>query len=251
MTEFFRSEIFHEELSSTSDLAKELVEEGLVDLPFVVRAHRQTRGRGRGDHQWWSDEGSLTFTIGFDPEALGLSRLQEPRIALATAIAMIAAFEMFVPPGTFQIRWPNDVESGGRKVAGILPERVETNASPRLLVGIGVNVASHMQDAPEDVSRMAASLRDLGAIDCQISDVYHALLKEIPNAWIRLAREDPAMAIEWSSRDSLRGRPVSLRLGGDVVRGSGAGIDRSGALLVSNDLGTKAYHGGQVLRDLA
>src|SRR5438105_2434385 len=137
---FLKSLIRRDVVESTSDLARELVVAGAGELPLAVWARRQTRGRGRGTNLWWSDEGSLTFTIALDPAAHGLRPELEPRLALATAVVVIDAIvplDLAQPPG---IRWPNDIEAGGRKLAGILPERVETPRGPRLLIGIGLNV---------------------------------------------------------------------------------------------------------------
>ena len=78
------------EVDSTSSAAQ-LVRAGAV-LPLCVWARRQIRGRGRGTHTWWSDSGSLTFTLAIDPLTHGLACESEPKLALATAIAVIAAF---------------------------------------------------------------------------------------------------------------------------------------------------------------
>ncbi|HEX8199227.1 MAG TPA: biotin--[acetyl-CoA-carboxylase] ligase, partial [Isosphaeraceae bacterium] len=75
---FVRTMVHHAVLASTNDLARELLAEGATELPLVVRADRQTRGRGRGAHLWWSDTGSLTFTLGIDPAAHGLRAEHEP-----------------------------------------------------------------------------------------------------------------------------------------------------------------------------
>ena len=64
-----------------------------------------------------------------------------------------------VSPG---IRWPNDVEVDGRKLGGILPERVMTPNGPRVLIGIGLNVLTRVGDAPAEVGKMAVALADSG-----------------------------------------------------------------------------------------
>ena len=42
------------------------------------------------------------------------------------------------------IRWPNDLEADGRKLGGILPERLETPHGRRVLIGIGLNVQTNL-----------------------------------------------------------------------------------------------------------
>ncbi len=248
-----RSVVDREELESTSDLARSLLQSGLSPLPLLVRARRQTQGRGRGENVWWSDTGSLTFTIGLDAAEWGLSLAHEPRIALAAAVAVIDAVAPFVPPGkTLGVRWPNDVEVSGRKLAGILPERVESPNGSRVLIGIGLNVMTRLDDAPAEVRRMAASLfEDASPVDLDpnVDGVLAALLAGLEAVLPRLARDDPSLAEHWASLDMLRGRPVRVDLGPRIVAGMGAGIDAEGALLL--DVGTETIRlfGGRVLRD--
>ena len=64
---FVRSTVFHDVVDSTNDRAAALVREGRLGLPLAVSARTPDPGRGRGSNEWWSDAGSLTFTIAIDP----------------------------------------------------------------------------------------------------------------------------------------------------------------------------------------
>ncbi len=142
---FVRTLLRFDELDSTSDCAARLIREGDVGLPLAVWAERQTRGRGRGSHSWWSDAGSLTFTLAIDPGAHGVVVESEPKLALATAVAVIDALnELGFGSPSLGIRWPNDLEVGGRKLGGMLPERVETQHGRRVLIGVGLNVLTRV-----------------------------------------------------------------------------------------------------------
>src|SRR4051812_10394155 len=123
---FITTWIKRDVVDSTSSLAIELLAAGAVACPFLVTATTQTRGRGRAQRSWWSDAGSLTFTVAIDPRAHGLRTEHEPRVALAAAVAVIDAVAPWLPHKRAGIRWPNDVEVGNRKLGGILPERVRT-----------------------------------------------------------------------------------------------------------------------------
>jgi BirA family transcriptional regulator, biotin operon repressor / biotin---[acetyl-CoA-carboxylase] ligase len=250
---FIRTLIRHEVLESTNDLAKQLAVEGHWDLPLAVRADRQTRGRGRGAHTWWSDLGSLTFSLLVDPAAHGLRPRQEPRLALASAVAIIEAisslFQTASAPG---IRWPNDVEAGGRKLGGLLPERVNTPSGPRLVIGIGLNVLTRMADAPDELRRMAVSLADLcdGPLSPKDREAFfRAILEQFESVLAQLARDDPALASRWDQLDTLRGQRVRVNLGPRIVEGEGRGIDAEGALLLAGEQETFRLFGGQVLRE--
>ena len=229
---FVRTTIERDEVDSTSDLAKSLVEDASIPLPMVVRAARQSHGRGRGDHAWWSDEGSLTFTIALDPAAHGLRPEHEPRLALATAVALIDAIVAFAPGAPLGIRWPNDVEASGRKVAGLLPERIETAGGPRLLVGIGVNVRTRLDWAPPEIRAMATTvdeLRGRGSSEMEVEALFEAILARFRAVLPMLATNEPALSRRWMALDALGGRPIRVDVGPKVLDAQCLGIDEGGA----------------------
>jgi BirA family biotin operon repressor/biotin-[acetyl-CoA-carboxylase] ligase len=249
---FVRTLIHRDVVESTSDLAKQLAAEGRAELPLAVRADRQTTGRGRGSNTWWSDAGSLTFSLVVDPAAHGLRTEHEPRLALATAVAVIdAVTDLFSLEG-LGIRWPNDVEAGGRKLGGILPERVETAHGPRLVIGIGLNVLTRLGDAPAEVRSLAASLSDFspGPLPADALDrVFRSILERFELVLQPLASDDPGLAGRWDALDTLRDRWVHVDLGPKTIAGVGRGIDPQGALCLLRECATQRTFGGQVLRD--
>jgi BirA family biotin operon repressor/biotin-[acetyl-CoA-carboxylase] ligase len=242
-----------EVITSTSDLARELVVEGRTALPFVVVANQQTRGRGRGRNAWWSDAGSLTFTIALDPAAHGLRAEHEPRLALAAAVAVVDAIAPLLPEGRAPgIRWPNDVEVVGRKLGGILPERIETDRGPRLLVGIGVNVRTRLALAPPEIQRMATSVeieRGVAMTEAETAKLLETILDRCAAMMGALARDDGGLAERWGQLDSLRGQWVRVDLGSQIVAGLGHGIDAAGRLVLLGAGGPMPIVGGQVLRE--
>ncbi|CAN5796889.1 N/A [soil metagenome] len=240
------------DVGSTNDVALQLALEGEGGLPLVVRADRQTKGRGRGDHAWWSDGGSLTFSIMIDPRALGLRPEQEPRLALVAALALADTIAPWLSSGVPGIRWPNDVEIDGRKVAGILPEQGGIAEAPRVVVGIGLNVRSKLDDAPEEVRRMAASIseyREQAITDEDVEAIFETLLGTFADAVDRLARDDATLVDRWNELDQLAGRRVRVDRGTRMVEGVGGGIDERGGLRLIVGTETITLYGGQVLRD--
>jgi BirA family biotin operon repressor/biotin-[acetyl-CoA-carboxylase] ligase len=243
-----------DEVESTNDLARQLAlsPDGSAPAPIVLRANRQTRGRGRGSNSWWSDEGSLTFSVLLDPVAIGLEDRHTPLSSLVTALAVVDAIAPRVASGSIRIRWPNDVEIDGRKVAGILPERVNAPTGPRLIIGIGLNVRTQLDDAPDDVRRMATSLAEFADQVPTADDqeaIFTLLLGGLDRSLALLARDDPELARRWSELDQLLGRPVRIDLGAEVVSGIGSGIGPDGGLRVENVSGVRTLYGGRVLRN--
>ncbi len=237
---------------STSENARALIRDGAIELPLAVWARRQTRGRGRGSHEWWSDAGSLTFTLAIDPKWHGLAAPDEPRVALATAVAVIDAIESLGPcEPAIGIRWPNDLEAGGRKLGGILPEPVETEHGHRLLIGIGLNVHTNLENAPPRVRSMATSLAAVGAGfqgDQALPLLLAAILSRFGLVLDRLADRDTELAARWNRLDLLRDRWVQVDLGSHHVSGWGTGIDPDGALRLDDGGRPLRLFGGQVLR---
>jgi BirA family transcriptional regulator, biotin operon repressor / biotin---[acetyl-CoA-carboxylase] ligase len=248
---FARTAIFREVVDSTNDLARQVLAGGGVGLPLLVLAGRQTAGRGRRSRSWWSDEGSLTFTLGIDPASHGLRPGHEPRLALATAVAVIDAIAPLLAPAEAGLRWPNDIEVAGRKLGGILPERVEAADGPRLIIGIGLNVTTRLDDAPTEVRRMATTLAESGrrpTAPGDRDDILRSILSEIAAVLDLLARDDPALARRWEQLDTLRGQRVRVDLGPRIVAGIGQGIDPEGGLRLKSEAEDLTLHGGQVLR---
>jgi BirA family transcriptional regulator, biotin operon repressor / biotin---[acetyl-CoA-carboxylase] ligase len=250
---FVKTTLVYDVIDSTSDRAAELVREGRTQLPLVVWARTQTRGRGRGSHEWWSDSGSLTFTLAIDPTAHGLRAEIEPRLALATAVAVIEALDdLSVGDPSIGIRWPNDLESAGHKLGGILPERVETAAGHRILIGIGLNVWTNLTHAPHELSAMATSLAALAGRaydEGTLRPLIAAILGRFEAVLKRLVAGDPSLAGEWQRLDLLRDTWVRVDCGTLLVCGLGKGIDADGSLCVIEGLEKRRIVGGQVLRD--
>lgn len=249
---FVRTFVSYDQVESSSDCASAMVRQGTADLPMVVWARRQTRGRGRGGHAWWSDEGSLTFTVAIDPSAHGLSVATEPRLALATAVAVIDALgDLDLAAASLGIRWPNDLEVGDRKLGGILPERVETEHGRRILIGVGLNVLTDFAEAPLEVRRMATSLAEIHGKPLsqqELPQILSAILQHLSMVIDRLAAGDPALARRWDGLDLLRDRPVRVDLGTRIVVGRGCGVDADGALWLDDGRDRQRFFGGQVLR---
>jgi BirA family biotin operon repressor/biotin-[acetyl-CoA-carboxylase] ligase len=251
---FVNTTVAYDVVDSTSDRAAELLRAGQVALPLVVWARTQTQGRGRGSHPWWSDEGSLTFTLAIDPAGHGLTVENEPKLALATAVAVIDALDQLeLGAPSIGIRWPNDLEAQGRKLGGILPELVETEHGRRILIGIGLNVRTNLDAAPAEIRAMATSLaavvRKPLDDDVATRKVLPAILGHLESVLARLSAGDPALSRQWNRLDLLRERWVRVDLGTRMVAGRGQGIDDQGALCLDDGRETVRIVGGQVIRE--
>ena len=247
---FVRTLIHLDVAESTNDVAKQLARGGRDDLPIAVWADRQTRGRGQRDRLWWSDDGSLTFSLLLDPRAHALRVEHEPLLALATAAAV--ADTLLVECGVCaEVRWPNDVDVQGRKLGGVLPERVETPTGAALVIGVGLNIATQLDNAPPEVRRTATSVRESMAAARPLP-LHEAFLRTFLGRFAAslegLVHNQSELALEWQSRNALLDQPVQVDMGTHVLSGIGRAIDRDGALCVEVDGSIVRLFGGRVLR---
>jgi BirA family biotin operon repressor/biotin-[acetyl-CoA-carboxylase] ligase len=118
-----------------------------------------------------------------------------------------------------RLRWPNDVELDGAKLAGILIEaRDLAPRRPRFVVGIGINVRQTRFPAELLAERQVTSLALLGSAALP-EDVLAALVPALRER-LRTAREAPdALASAYLRATGLAGAPVRLRTGSETVEG--------------------------------
>lgn len=179
----------------------------------LVTAAEQAAGRGRQGRVWSAPAGS----------ALLMSLVLRDAPWLLPLVAGVAVAE--VVGSEAQLKWPNDVLVGGRKVAGILVEGRPLEGWS--VLGVGVNVAVSVASLPEEVRRRAGTLGlGVSAIEPILAGVLGGLTR-----W--LAEPSAVVLAAWRERDALLGREVSWSGG----RGTGAGVDGEGRLVVSLDGG--------------
>jgi BirA family biotin operon repressor/biotin-[acetyl-CoA-carboxylase] ligase len=213
---------------STNDDARAAAAAGAPHGAAFV-ADAQTAGRGRGGHTWHSPPG----------ENLYLSLVLRPRvpaasvapITLAVGVAIARALEVVVASRVpVRVKWPNDVLAGEplRKLAGVLVEgQLRGSEVVSLVAGAGVNV--HAASFPAELAERATSLAILGCAPLDRSAIAADLCAAVGSA---------VAAFEAGRLGSFRGdlerldalRDVEIEVGG--VRGTGAGIDAEGRLLV-------------------
>jgi BirA family transcriptional regulator, biotin operon repressor / biotin---[acetyl-CoA-carboxylase] ligase len=117
----------------------------------VAVAEEQSAGRGRLGRAWFAPaRSSVLVSINLRPD-VETARLPELSLVAGVAAAEAIAQETGVDP---EVRFPNDVLIGGRKVAGILAEARDG----RVVLGIGVNANLTKEELPTDVDTPATSL---------------------------------------------------------------------------------------------
>ncbi|WP_434389848.1 biotin--[acetyl-CoA-carboxylase] ligase [Melittangium boletus] len=220
---------FHESLPSTNETAFRLATDG-AEHGEVVVTEQQTAGKGRRGRVWASPSGlNLYFSAILRPD------LPPQRAPELTLVAAVALCEVLREEGAeASIKWPNDVQIGGKKVAGIL---TELSAEPErvhfVVLGIGVNLNAGPADFPPELAETATSL--CMALGRRINRaLFTAALWGRLEEWLDLHQEvgfDPVRQ-RWVELTGTLGQEVRVRTDRSELRGVAEGIDDSGALLV-------------------
>ncbi len=222
----------YETLPSTNAKAFELAHEGALHGEVVV-AEAQTAGKGRRGRTWVSPKGkNLALSVVLRPE---IAPARAPELTLLAAVALADALEGAGTSPT--IKWPNDVQLGGRKVAGILTElSADTERVHFVVLGLGVNLNAEPADFPDDVRPLATSVLEARQQKVPRALFTSALLSRLEDwldTWQASGFEPVRQA--WKRRSTLLGHQVLVRADAKELRGVAADLDDSGALLVRVD----------------
>jgi len=224
------------EVESTNDWARALAAAGAPE-GAVATAEVQLAGRGRGGRVWFSPgDWGLWMSVVLRPEA-SPDRTPEltlvAGLALADAVTELARVEL-------ELKWPNDLIVGGRKVAGILTEgRTFGGRLASAVVGIGVNVNTPTEAFPAALGGRAGSL--LGATGRPFRrSVLAARLLAALEARYRLWQAEGFAGLreDYLARLAWRGDLVEVREGSTAQAGRVEDVDESGQLRLSRDDGS-------------
>ncbi len=216
-------------VSSTNDEALARAEDGAAEGTLIT-ARRQRAGRGRRGRGWESAEGNLFLSLVLRPEG-GLQAAAA--VGFAAALAVYDAIAALLPrDADIALKWPNDVLIGGRKVSGLLIEEARDGSALALVLGVGINLASHPLDTPYPAT-------DLGSEGAGRVEPEEALGR-FCEAFLARYRQWRAhgfapLRADWLARAKGVGGPLSVEIEGRRFDGVFQGIDDHGALCL--DLG--------------
>lgn len=215
--------------------------------PLVILARRQTHGRGRRGRAWHSTErGNLYATFAFRPQ-LEPARLQDFTLWLGVSLCELVENFCRISPG---LKWPNDLHLAGRKAGGMLTEaRLDADHVHELVFGLGLNVNGRAADLPPDLRRVAISLADAKGEPFDFNKFTAAVIGRVLLAYGQFVDGSYRTRFHalWERYDLLRDRPVGVIQGSRTVRGTAAGIDDEGSLLVRTAAGAvERFRAGEV-----
>ena len=224
-----------EQTTSTNDVIEKLARDGVKE-GSVVFAESQTKGRGRLGRKWMSPtHKGLWFSILLRPN---LRPQETTQLTVASATALRRAIK-HVTGLSPEIKWPNDLLIGGKKIVGILTEMsAEVDRVRHIILGIGVDVNQDADEFPLELRQIATSLKiEAGGEICR-AELAVEILRELDADYTRLCGgKFSAVADEWEAACATIGRNVSVQTGVQNIRGRAESLDDDGALLVRTEHG--------------
>jgi BirA family biotin operon repressor/biotin-[acetyl-CoA-carboxylase] ligase len=227
--------IFHFfKVDSSNSVAMTLGESGEPHGTVVI-AEEQTAGRGRAGHTWHSEKtNGIYMTVLLRPP---IPPQQAPLITLAAGLAVREAIleQTGLAP---DLRWPNDLLFGRKKFCGILTEmNAEQDQIHFVAVGIGINV--NHERIPEELSKIATSLRiETKRVQSRV-EIVTRLLRHLDSYYNRFVAEGAeAIVARFSEVSSYAyGKRVRIESASETYTGTTEGLESAGLLRVRRDDG--------------
>lgn len=224
-----------ESLPSTNTEAARQAALGAPEGLCVV-AREQTAGRGRRERSWASPkDAGLYLSVVLRP---ALEARLWPLITLAAALAVRDALGEACGLEA-DIKWPNDLLAGGRKLCGILAETAEGARGRAVVLGVGVNL--RRGSFPAEISETATSVEEQTGRAPDGGRLLEALTRSLARRYETLHADGGAEETlrDWQRHSSYAlGRRVRVALAGESFEGTTRGLDPDGALRVETDGGT-------------
>jgi BirA family biotin operon repressor/biotin-[acetyl-CoA-carboxylase] ligase len=231
-----------EETGSTNADLVALAREGGAHGSVLVADH-QTEGRGRLGRTWTAPSGSAllcSVLLRPPPDAVVHGGVWAMALAAHAAVAELAGIDA-------ELKWPNDLMVGGRKLAGILAEAVidPGGVLAAVVVGLGLNVG--WPQPPPEVAASAVTVEELAGRGIDRRALLRTLLSGL-SPLLRLWVADPvALVAAYRARLDTLGRMVRVTLADRELEGEAVDVTPEGALVVVSGGGRVVVSAGDVV----
>lgn len=224
---FGRNFIFEESVGSTMDLARDAAAHAAPE-GTVSFADEQTAGRGRLGRSWITPPATnLAATLLLRPPASVLRA-----IAMITPLAICDAVEEIAGIRA-DIKWPNDVQISGKKLAGVLievPQPPADGGPGVVLVGTGINVNFDPREHAE-IRDIATSLHAELGHEIDREALLASYLAHFEQLYLA-AKSGASVRDRWREQLVTLGQDVRASWQGGSAEGVAEDVDADGALLV-------------------
>ena len=217
------------EVASTNLLLKARAREGAAP-PFLLTADSQTAGRGRLGRQFVSPPGTglyMSLFFSLPPWDPGLT-------AILAAVAACRAIEELTDARP-KIKWVNDLFFRGKKICGILAERIDEG----IILGVGVNLRTPPGGFPPEAGPAGALDRDVDRGTLAGTIARH-VLEGAGGPW------DAAVLEAYRARMPLVGKDIRYVQCGQEKNARVTGVSADGGLMILGPEGSGVLRAGEV-----
>jgi BirA family biotin operon repressor/biotin-[acetyl-CoA-carboxylase] ligase len=231
-------------IGSTNTAAMAAAAEGAPE-GTVLLAEEQTAGRGRGANTWQSPRSTGIYCSAVLRPALPPAEVLV--LSLMAGLAVQAAIQQTDSRVQPDLKWPNDVLIGGKKVCGILTEmNAEATRVRYVVVGIGINV--NQRNFPKELQATSLSLAT--GSEWSRVELLAALLKSLDREYRQFLQDSEgkeAILRRFAENSSwLHARKVRIEENGSAFEGTTEGLDARGFLQVRTAHGVQTVLSGTV-----
>lgn len=233
-----------ETLPSTNSYTKDRGAQGEQE-GLIVLADKQTGGLGRLNRSWHSPPGGLYFSVLFRPKVI--SPAEAPLITLTAGVAVAKVLQTAYGVDA-SLKWPNDVLIENQKVAGILSESALLGEDIEyVVVGIGVNANSTLEDFPKQLHPIATTLHEVLNRNIDLPRLFSYLIGQLEYWYLRLLDKGfHAIAPHWRKLCSHLGKKVNVSIGKTQLIGIAKDISSDGSLILKTPSDQIHIHVGEV-----
>ncbi len=228
--------VFVPTCTSTNDLAIKLLQQPTAVEGTIVVTDSQTAGRGQRGNQWQTEPGqNLTLSIILKPVFLAVK--DQFYLTMVTALG-VHDFLKTQAPTPAQIKWPNDILMGGKKLGGILIEnQLQSDSISAAVIGIGLNI-----NQKAFAIHTATSLSLVAQHDFTLQETFALLLSHLESRYLMLRNGH----LDVLKRDYLQNlfqlNEVANYLHSDQqFTGIIRGVDAWGKLIIETEQGVKSF----------
>lgn len=241
----FHRFIFLHETESTQKIIKKYAQAG-EDEGLAAAADLQTEGRGRRGRSWAACAGkNLTFSLLLRPN-LKTGEVQLLNLAAGMAVKKTLCEATGLP---FELKWPNDILRGGRKICGILSEAAgEPDKIYYAVTGIGLNINMESKDILAELAGMATSLMIETGRKWARWKLLIGILKNFAGIMDALSQKDGAAVLidRYRRECDTIGRRVRIIQDEETICGKAVDVTREGALVAETDTGMRSFTAADV-----
>lgn len=214
---------------------------------FLLVARAQSGGRGRRGRTWVSSLDAGLYMSLVLPFKNSIENLQA--LSLVTALAVHSGITKTYPI-SLQLKWPNDILAGNKKLAGILLERQQMDRNSAIVFGIGVNMALP-DSARQEIDRPFTDVKTLSKMEVDAGSLCASISNQLVDDIERFCRDGFGQFTEsWNELDRYKNEDIIIEMGNKKTIGKSLGVNDEGCLALQSAAGVEVISSGEIFPSL-